>query len=137
MRVWCRRSMMSKKKEMRDIYVPQKSRTHFQNCKKKNHQTFIVVSHQRERERETTKKHHTSFYCYTSKKLQIATHTYTMQSWTSGGTEHILPLERSKASFDVDKMTYILDGGEKETRKRRWIQNAHDDVLEEKTTNVV
>ena len=60
-----------------------------------------------------------------------------MQSWTSGGTEHILPLERSKASFDVDKMTYILDGGEKETRKRRWIQNAHDDVLEEKTTNVV
>ena len=60
-----------------------------------------------------------------------------MQSWNNGGTDHILPLERSRASFDVEKMTYILDGGEKETRQRRWIQNSHDDVEEEKTKNLV
>jgi len=54
-----------------------------------------------------------------------------MQSWNSGGTDEILPMERSRATFDVEKMTYILDGGESETRKRRWIQNSHDDAFDD------
>mmetsp|Transcript_24293 Transcript_24293/g.29642 ORF Transcript_24293/g.29642 Transcript_24293/m.29642 type:complete len:715 (-) Transcript_24293:258-2402(-) len=46
------------------------------------------------------------------------------QSWEFGGTSHILPRERERATFDVKEMTHFLDGGEKETARRRWIQNA-------------
>ena len=53
------------------------------------------------------------------------------QSWDSGGTDHILPMERKKATFSIEKMTNILDGGEEFTRKRRWIQNSHDDAFED------
>ncbi len=47
-------------------------------------------------------------------------------SWNSGGTAGALPAERALASFDVEKMTNILDGGEEETKKRRWIIGAGD-----------
>ena len=53
------------------------------------------------------------------------------QSWTNGGTSHILDGERSKATFDIDKMTNILDGGAEFTTKRRWIQSAHDVVFDD------
>ena len=48
------------------------------------------------------------------------------QSWNDGGTAHILPLERGKATFSVERLTNILDGGEEFTEKRRWIQRSHD-----------
>ena len=44
----------------------------------------------------------------------------------SGGTSEILPMERAKASFDVEKMTNLLDGGVSQTIKRRWIWDAHE-----------
>lgn len=47
-------------------------------------------------------------------------------SWNSGGTSGALPAERALASFDVEKMINILDGGEEETKKRRWIIGAGD-----------
>ena len=47
-------------------------------------------------------------------------------SWNSGGTAGALPAERALASFDVELMTNILDGGEEETKKRRWIIGAGD-----------
>lgn len=53
------------------------------------------------------------------------------QSWDSGGTSHILPMERLKATFSIEIMTNILDGGKEFTTKRRWIQNSHDEVFEE------
>eukprot|EP01006_Ploeotia_vitrea_P019254 TRINITY_DN51420_c0_g1_i1.p1 TRINITY_DN51420_c0_g1~~TRINITY_DN51420_c0_g1_i1.p1 ORF type:complete len:701 (-),score=71.89 TRINITY_DN51420_c0_g1_i1:243-2324(-) len=43
------------------------------------------------------------------------------ESWTCGGTGHLLPAERSKASFDVLAMTHALDGGDEKTKRRRWI----------------
>ena len=44
-------------------------------------------------------------------------------SATSGGTAHILPAERAKATFDVEKLTNWWDGGSSEdTSRRRWIQ---------------
>ena len=49
-------------------------------------------------------------------------------SWNSGGTAGALPAERARASFDVEKMINILDGGEEETKKRRWIIGAGDIV---------
>jgi acyl-CoA oxidase len=45
-------------------------------------------------------------------------------SWNSGGTAHVLPAERAQASFAVDALTHILDGGEEETRRRRFIIRA-------------
>jgi hypothetical protein len=45
------------------------------------------------------------------------------QSRTSGGTAHILPTERKRATFDVEKLTNVLDGGEEATKKRRWIMS--------------
>ena len=44
----------------------------------------------------------------------------------SGGTEGVLPAERAKATFDVEAMTNILDGGRAYTTKRRWIFGAHE-----------
>jgi hypothetical protein len=46
------------------------------------------------------------------------------ESFTSGGTSHILPIERAKASFDVKTMTHALDGGKKMTAKRKFIYTA-------------
>jgi len=43
------------------------------------------------------------------------------QSWKSGGTAHMLPLERKRATFDVTKMTWLLDGGKERTRRRKFI----------------
>eukprot|EP00301_Raphidiophrys_heterophryoidea_P026218 c8999_g1_i1.p1 GENE.c8999_g1_i1~~c8999_g1_i1.p1 ORF type:complete len:699 (+),score=214.77 c8999_g1_i1:63-2159(+) len=43
------------------------------------------------------------------------------QSWDCGGTAHILPAERAKATFAVEKLTNVLDGSAKSTTKRRWI----------------
>jgi acyl-CoA oxidase len=42
-------------------------------------------------------------------------------SWNSGGTSHLLPAERAKASFDVVKMTQEIYGGAKAVRRRRFI----------------
>lgn len=33
----------------------------------------------------------------------------------------MLPAERAKATFNVEKMTNLLDGGEEKTKKRRFI----------------
>lgn len=46
------------------------------------------------------------------------------QSPTCGGTAHFLPAERARASFDVLKLTHLLDGGEKQTARRRWLWKA-------------
>jgi len=42
-------------------------------------------------------------------------------SRNSGGTADILPMERKKASFQVEKLTNFLDGGEEKTARRRFI----------------
>jgi len=49
----------------------------------------------------------------------------------SGGTAHILPEERARASFPVEKMTNFIDGSAERTKKRRWIiaQTLNDDYL--------
>lgn len=44
-----------------------------------------------------------------------------VESRNSGGTADILPQERSRASFDVEKLINVLDGGEEKTARRRWI----------------
>jgi hypothetical protein len=36
----------------------------------------------------------------------------------------ILPMERAKASFDGETMTNFIDGGKKETFRRRWIASS-------------
>lgn len=33
------------------------------------------------------------------------------QTWTSGGTSEELPRERAKSTFDVEKLTNVMDGG--------------------------
>jgi len=43
------------------------------------------------------------------------------ESWNSGGTADILPNERKKATFDVVKLTNILDGGPEKTKRRHFI----------------
>jgi len=43
------------------------------------------------------------------------------ESWNSGGTADILPAERTKATFQVEKLTNLLDGGPEGTKKRRFI----------------
>lgn len=43
------------------------------------------------------------------------------QSPTCGGTAHLLPRERARASFDTLALTYVLDGGPKATMRRRWL----------------
>ena len=54
------------------------------------------------------------------------------QTWDNGGTSHVLPEERKRATFSVAKMMGILDGGKKATFQRQWIQGAHDDALDGK-----
>jgi hypothetical protein len=43
----------------------------------------------------------------------------------SGGTSHLLPMERAKASFNVETMTTFLDEGVDGTKKRLFITNTH------------
>jgi len=43
------------------------------------------------------------------------------QSWECGGTAHLLPAERARASFDTNKLTFVIDGSAKKTVKKRWI----------------
>ena len=42
-------------------------------------------------------------------------------SFGSGGTAHLLPAERARASFDTELLTNFIDGGVEATAKRRWI----------------
>eukprot|EP01083_Nonionella_stella_P291375 991488_1 len=44
-------------------------------------------------------------------------------SRNSGGTAPVLPAERKKATFDVKKLINILDGGEKKTKRRKFIES--------------
>ena len=45
-----------------------------------------------------------------------------------GGTGHLLPMERAKASFDVNNLTLFLDGGDpKNVVHRRWLWAAGED----------
>ncbi len=46
-------------------------------------------------------------------------------NWFSGGTAHILPAERKKATFEHDAMTFIIDGSPKITMKKRWIYESN------------
>eukprot|EP01059_Diplonema_ambulator_P035054 TRINITY_DN8143_c0_g1_i2.p1 TRINITY_DN8143_c0_g1~~TRINITY_DN8143_c0_g1_i2.p1 ORF type:complete len:802 (+),score=306.11 TRINITY_DN8143_c0_g1_i2:233-2407(+) len=43
------------------------------------------------------------------------------QSWNSGGTAHILPAERAKATFEVERMTEAIYGGPEMVAKRRFV----------------
>jgi len=36
--------------------------------------------------------------------------------------------ERENATFEVEEMTYILDGGKNQSLKRRWIYEAHEGI---------
>lgn len=49
------------------------------------------------------------------------------QALNSGGTSHILPAERKKATFDVQQMTYVLDGGKANTARRHFIASPVQD----------
>ena len=33
----------------------------------------------------------------------------------------MLPLERAKATFDVNDLTHVIDGGIEATKRRRWL----------------
>ena len=46
-----------------------------------------------------------------------------IESLTSGGTADILPKERAKSSFDVQELIHILNGGEKNTKKRKFLES--------------
>ena len=59
-------------------------------------------------------------------RLLAGLHPSDRKSWTSGGTAHILPAERARASFDHETLTTLLDGSRKATVKRRWIYGSHD-----------
>ena len=58
------------------------------------------------------------------KKLELGLQPSTSPSKTSGGTANELPLERKKASFDVETMTNCLDGGKDQTARRRFFQRS-------------
>jgi len=45
------------------------------------------------------------------------------QSSTSGGTSHTLPLERAKASFNIEALKDFLNGGADMTKRRKFIQS--------------
>mmetsp|Transcript_9065 Transcript_9065/g.12148 ORF Transcript_9065/g.12148 Transcript_9065/m.12148 type:complete len:713 (+) Transcript_9065:72-2210(+) len=44
-----------------------------------------------------------------------------------GGTAHILPAERDRATFEILDLTHYLDGGEKWTAKKRWVWAVGDE----------
>ena len=43
------------------------------------------------------------------------------QSWTSGGTAGVLPAERTKATFDMARMTEAIYGGKENVAKRKFV----------------
>lgn len=49
----------------------------------------------------------------------------------SGGTTDILPRERARASFTVETMTNILDGGPERTKRRRFILSPSEGMTSE------
>ena len=51
-----------------------------------------------------------------------------VETWNSGGTAGILDQERAKASFIVEKLTNYIDGGEKNTARRRFIMESTSDL---------
>lgn len=52
----------------------------------------------------------------------------TVESRNSGGTAHILPEERKKASFEIEKLTNVFDGGPEKTKRRRFIISPSEDL---------
>jgi flavocytochrome c len=44
-------------------------------------------------------------------------------SRTSGGTADILPNERKNASFDIQELTHILNGGKDSTKRRKFLES--------------
>ena len=48
------------------------------------------------------------------------------QSWDCGGTAHLLPAERARSSFDVNKLTFFIDGGPKKTMHKRFLWGEGD-----------
>ena len=48
------------------------------------------------------------------------------QSWECGGTAHLLPAERARASFDQNKLTFFIDGGPKRTLHKRFLWGEGD-----------
>lgn len=57
-----------------------------------------------------------------------------VSNWNSGGTNEILQEERKNCSFDIEKMTNFLDGGKKQTIRRRWITGSTEDLESEAGT---
>jgi hypothetical protein len=57
-------------------------------------------------------------------KLDLGLEPSNKPSKVSGGTADELPLERKKASFDVEMMTNCLDGGKDQTARRRFFQRS-------------
>jgi flavocytochrome c len=47
-----------------------------------------------------------------------------VESAVSGGTADVLPAERAKATFDVEKLTTLLDGSPEATKRRKFILSA-------------
>lgn len=45
------------------------------------------------------------------------------ESRNSGGTSHILPAERKKATFDIKQLVDLVDGGKANTKRRRFIMS--------------
>lgn len=56
------------------------------------------------------------------KKLDLGLVPGKEQSKVSGGTAEELPMERKKATFDIEVMTNCLDGGKDQTARRRFFQ---------------
>jgi len=56
-----------------------------------------------------------------TKKPALTLTPSNVESRLSGGTADVLPEERSRATFDAEKMTNILDGGPEATARRRFI----------------
>lgn len=68
-----------------------------------------------------------------STKVKTVMTPSTVESPTSGGTAGVLPAERAKASFDIVKLTNLLDGGPEATKRRRWILSAANDYPVDET----
>merc|ERR1719445_2053295 len=46
-----------------------------------------------------------------------------VQSRNCGGTAHILPAERKKATFNIKNLIDFVDGGKERTKRRRFIMS--------------
>ncbi len=56
-----------------------------------------------------------------------------IESKTSGGTASILPNERSKSSFNVERMINFLNGGKDLTKRRKFLESVISDKPEDMT----